>query len=133
MQRILVVDDNRDAATTLGGLLQMIGADVRVVYDGPAALEALRAFRPSVVMLDLGMPGMDGYEVAQRIRAQPDSVGHDTDRADRLGRGERPPPHAGGRLPASSGQTGRRRRDAGRADVAAAVDATKLRVLLPLH
>ena len=75
MQRILIVDDNRDAANTLGGLLQMIGADVRVVYDGPAALEVLRAFRPSVVMLDLGMPGMDGYEVAQRIRAQPDLSG----------------------------------------------------------
>jgi signal transduction histidine kinase len=75
MQRILIVDDNRDAANTLGALLQMIGADVRVVYDGPAALEMLRAFRPSVVMLDLGMPGMDGYEVAQRIRAQPDLSG----------------------------------------------------------
>ena len=72
-QRILVVDDNRDAADTLGGLLQVIGADVRVAYDGAAALEAIGAFRPSVVMLDLGMPGMDGYEVARRIRAQPGS------------------------------------------------------------
>jgi len=75
MQRILIVDDNQDAANTLGGLLQMIGADVRVVYDGPAALEVVRTFRPSVVMLDLGMPGMDGYEVARRIRAQPDLSG----------------------------------------------------------
>jgi len=72
-QRILVVDDNRDAADTLADLLQMIGADVRVAYDGTAALEAIGAFRPSVVMLDLGMPGMDGYEVARHIRALPGS------------------------------------------------------------
>jgi CheY-like chemotaxis protein/anti-sigma regulatory factor (Ser/Thr protein kinase) len=71
MQRILVVDDNRDAANTLGTLLQLIGADVRVVYDGEAALAAFGAFRPSVVLLDLGMPGMDGYEVARRLRAEP--------------------------------------------------------------
>ena len=72
-QRILVVDDNRDAADSLGDLLQLLGAEVRVAYDGAAALEALGAFRPSVVLLDLGMPGMDGYEVARRIRAQPGS------------------------------------------------------------
>jgi len=71
MQRILIVDDNRDAANTLGDLLQLIGAEARVVYDGATALEALGEFRPSVVLLDLGMPGMDGYEVARRIRAQP--------------------------------------------------------------
>ncbi len=71
MPRILIVDDNRDAANTLGALLQLIGADARVVYDGATALEALVEFRPSVVLLDLGMPGMDGYEVARRIRAQP--------------------------------------------------------------
>jgi CheY-like chemotaxis protein len=72
-QRILVVDDNRDAADTLGDLLELMGADVRVVYDGASALEAISAFRASVVMLDLGMPGMDGYEAARRIRAQPGS------------------------------------------------------------
>ncbi len=70
-ERILVVDDNRDAANTLADLLQTIGADVRVAYDGATALEALSAFRPSVAMLDLGMPGMDGYEVARHIRALP--------------------------------------------------------------
>jgi signal transduction histidine kinase len=69
--RILVVDDNRDAADTLFNLLQMMGAEARVAYDGAAALEATRIFQPSVVMLDLGMPGMDGCEVARRIRAQP--------------------------------------------------------------
>ena len=70
LQRILVVDDNRDSANTLGALLEALGADVRVAYDGPGALEAVVSFRPSVVLLDLGMPGMDGYEVARRIRAR---------------------------------------------------------------
>jgi signal transduction histidine kinase len=72
--RILVVDDNRDAADTLAELLLVIGADVRVEYDGASALEAIGAFRPRVVMLDLGMPGMDGFEVARRIRSQPASA-----------------------------------------------------------
>jgi CheY-like chemotaxis protein len=71
LQRILVVDDNRDSANTLGALLETVGADVRIAYDGPGALEAIGTFRPSVVLLDLGMPGMDGYEVARRIRAHP--------------------------------------------------------------
>jgi PAS domain S-box-containing protein len=69
-QRILVVDDNRDAADTLGMLLKFLGADVRAVNDGPAALDALRAFRPAVVLMDLGMPGMDGYEVARQVRRE---------------------------------------------------------------
>ncbi len=68
-QRILVVDDNRDAAASLGALLQILGAEVRVVHDGPSALAAFDAFHPQVTLLDLGMPGMDGYEVARRIRA----------------------------------------------------------------
>ena len=67
-QRILVVDDNRDAADTLGLLLEADGAAVRVVYDGRAALAQAEAFLPTSVLLDLGMPGMDGYEVARRLR-----------------------------------------------------------------
>jgi CheY-like chemotaxis protein len=67
-QRILVVDDNRDAADTLGLLLEADGADVRVVYDGRAALAMAETFMPSSVLLDIGMPGMDGYEVARRLR-----------------------------------------------------------------
>ncbi len=67
-RRVLVVDDNRDAADSLGALLEMLGARVRVVYDGHAALAALREFEPSVIFLDLGMPGLDGFEVARRIR-----------------------------------------------------------------
>jgi signal transduction histidine kinase/ActR/RegA family two-component response regulator len=68
---VLVVDDNADGADSLGLLLQMLGADVRVVYDGRAALAALDAFQPSAVLLDVGMPELDGYEVARRMRARP--------------------------------------------------------------
>jgi len=67
-KRILVVDDNRDAADTLGLLLEADGADVRVVYDGRAALAMAENYLPSSVLLDIGMPGMDGYEVARRLR-----------------------------------------------------------------
>ncbi len=66
--RILVVDDNRDAADSMGMLLESVGADVSVVHDGPAALDAIERLHPAVVLLDLGMPGMDGYEVARRVR-----------------------------------------------------------------
>jgi signal transduction histidine kinase len=69
-RRILVVDDNRDAADSLGLLLKVLGADVRVARDGAEALEAYSAYDPAVVLLDIGMPGMDGYEVARRIRAR---------------------------------------------------------------
>jgi PAS domain S-box-containing protein len=69
-RRVLVVDDNRDAADSLAMLLEFLGADTHVVDNGPAALTALETFRPTAVLLDIGMPGMDGYEVAQRIRQQ---------------------------------------------------------------
>jgi signal transduction histidine kinase/CheY-like chemotaxis protein len=68
-QRILVVDDNYDAAETLGALLAALGATVSVANGGHAALEVLDTFNPDAVLLDIGMPGMDGYEVSQRIRA----------------------------------------------------------------
>jgi len=70
-RRILVVDDNHDAASSLGRLLEVLGADVRVACDGREALEALDTFRPSVIVLDIGMPGMDGHEVARRVRQLP--------------------------------------------------------------
>ena len=73
--RVLVVDDNRDAAETLAMLLQMLGAEVTVVHDGSSALSAVSVHRPAVVFLDLGMPGMDGFEVARRIRGEPDHCG----------------------------------------------------------
>ena len=68
-QRFLVVDDNHDAADSLAMLLQAEGAEVRIAYDGPAALATLDSMRPDVVLMGLGMPGMDGCEVARRIRA----------------------------------------------------------------
>jgi CheY-like chemotaxis protein len=67
---VMVVDDNRDAADSLAALLQILGAEVCVRHDGQAALDALTDFRPAAVLLDLGMPGMDGYETAKRIRAR---------------------------------------------------------------
>jgi two-component system CheB/CheR fusion protein len=70
-QRILVVDDNLDAAESLTSLLRVWGHDVQVVHDGPAALELAPAFVPSFIFLDIGMPGMDGYEVAQRLKRMP--------------------------------------------------------------
>ena len=70
-QRVLVVDDSQDGADTLAMVLQTMGADPRVSYDGPSALLAMHDYRPSLVFLDLGMPGMDGYEVAEQIRADP--------------------------------------------------------------
>jgi two-component system CheB/CheR fusion protein len=70
--RILVVDDNADAAGTLALLLQVKGHEVSTAHDGPTALELARAYHPGVVFLDIGLPGMDGYEVARRLRGQPD-------------------------------------------------------------
>jgi CheY-like chemotaxis protein len=67
-RRVLVVDDNRDAAASLGMLLKYLGAEVHTVGDGAAALSAIESYRPDVVLLDIGMPVMDGFEVARRIR-----------------------------------------------------------------
>jgi PAS domain S-box-containing protein len=67
--KILIVDDNRDAAGSLAMLLTQLGAEVGVAHDGPGALAAFEQSRPRVVLLDIGMPGMDGYEVARRMRS----------------------------------------------------------------
>ncbi len=67
-RRILVVDDNVDAATSLSTLLRLLGHEVLTVHGGVEALQASEGFRPEVVMLDIGMPGMTGYEVARRLR-----------------------------------------------------------------
>lgn len=67
-QKILMVDDNRDAADTMAHLLACFGAEVRVEYDGEAAINAVEAFTPTTIILDIGMPVMDGYEVAHRLR-----------------------------------------------------------------
>ena len=68
--RVLVVDDNVDAAQSLGMLLEMTGHEIRLAYDGPTALQAAIDYQPDVVLLDIGLPGLDGYQVAQRIRQQ---------------------------------------------------------------
>jgi PAS domain S-box-containing protein len=69
--RILVVDDNPEAANSLGLMMKLVGHEVRTAYNGLAALELARTFQPQVLLQDLQMPGMSGYEVAQRLRAEP--------------------------------------------------------------
>ncbi|WP_292448484.1 AAA family ATPase [Methylibium sp.] len=68
---VLLVDDNRDAADSLGEMIKLLGAEARAVYDGPSALAAIEAQPPTLAFIDIGMPGMDGHELARRIRAQP--------------------------------------------------------------
>jgi CheY-like chemotaxis protein len=67
--RILVADDNEDAAQSLATLLEAVGHEVATAYDGLDAVESAAALRPDVVVLDIGMPTLDGYEAARRIRA----------------------------------------------------------------
>lgn len=74
-RRVLVVDDNADGAESLSELLRLLGHEVRTAPDGPAALGTARAFRPAVVLCDIGLPGMDGYEVARRLRADAATAG----------------------------------------------------------
>jgi CheY-like chemotaxis protein len=69
--RILIVDDNKDSADSMAMLQEIHGHEVRTASNGPEALEIAAAFSPEVVLLDIGLPGMDGYEVAQRLRAMP--------------------------------------------------------------
>ncbi|HYC01038.1 MAG TPA: ATP-binding protein [Candidatus Limnocylindrales bacterium] len=68
--RILVADDNRDAAESMGMMLRLMGNDVRTVHDGIEAVEEAATFRPDVVLLDIGMPRLNGYEAARRIRQE---------------------------------------------------------------
>jgi CheY-like chemotaxis protein len=70
-RRVLVVDDNVDAADMLAEAIRALGHDVRLAHDGPAAIHVAQAFAPEVVFLDIGLPGMDGYEVAVRLRRPP--------------------------------------------------------------
>jgi hypothetical protein len=67
---VLIVDDNPDAADSMALLVQLEGADTRTVYSGPAAIAAIDEHPPDVVLLDIGMPGLSGYEVCKRIRAK---------------------------------------------------------------
>lgn len=70
-ERVLVVDDNVDTATGLARLLSRRGYAVQVAHDGPSAIDLAESFAPRIVLLDIGLPGMDGYEVVRRLRDQP--------------------------------------------------------------
>jgi CheY-like chemotaxis protein len=72
-RRLLVVDDNKDAAESMSMLLEMWGHEVAFAYDGPSALETAQQWQPEAIFLDIGLPGMDGYEVAERLRELPQS------------------------------------------------------------
>jgi two-component system CheB/CheR fusion protein len=72
-RRLLVVDDNKDAAESMSMLLEMWGHEVAYAYDGPSALETAEQWHPEAVFLDIGLPGMDGYEVAERLRGLPEA------------------------------------------------------------
>jgi CheY-like chemotaxis protein len=88
--RILVVDDNVDTAESMTMLVEMLGHTVKTEHDGHSALRTAFEFRPDVVLLDIGLPGLNGYEVASRIRQQPSlnntllvaitGYGHESDR-----------------------------------------------------
>jgi len=69
--RVLIVDDNADAALTLAELVGLAGYEVRAAHDGAEALEVAKDFRPELALLDIGLPGMSGYELAQRLRGMP--------------------------------------------------------------
>jgi CheY-like chemotaxis protein len=92
--KVLVVDDNADTVLSFTMLLKASGHDVRAAYDGPTAVQVVLDYQPDVVLLDIGLPGLNGYEVARRIRQQPDfenvvlvaltGYGQDSDRQSSL-------------------------------------------------
>ncbi len=68
-RRVLVVDDNADAVTTMAMLVESLGGTAETAYDGETAVALALEFRPDIVLLDIGMPGIDGYETCRRLRA----------------------------------------------------------------
>ena len=97
-RRILLVDDHRWVAESLMKLLKLGGHDVRIAGDGPSALEEVSIFRPDIALLDIGLPGMDGYELAQCIPKQHGDRAHDLDRPYGLWARRGSSPSTGGRL-----------------------------------
>jgi len=73
-RRLMVIDDNRDAAESMSMLFELWGHEVVCVYDGRAALDTVAKFHPDAVFLDIGLPGMDGYEIAERLRELPQAT-----------------------------------------------------------
>lgn len=70
-RRILVVDDNRDSAISLGMMLSLMGNEIQTAHDGLEAVETAERFNPDVILLDIGLPKLNGYEACKRIRQQP--------------------------------------------------------------
>jgi CheY-like chemotaxis protein len=68
--KVLIVDDNHDGAESLASLLVLLGHEVRTVHDGDTAMVEATRYRPDVILLDIGLPGVDGYEVCRQIRRQ---------------------------------------------------------------
>ena len=73
-RRLMVVDDNKDAAESMSMLFELWGHEVICAYDGRSALDTAARYRPDAVFLDIGLPGMDGYEIAERLRELPESA-----------------------------------------------------------
>jgi CheY-like chemotaxis protein len=74
-RRILIVDDNHDSAMSLGMMLDLMGNETRIAHDGLAAVETAEQFRPDIILLDIGLPKLNGYDACRRIRGQPWSKG----------------------------------------------------------
>lgn len=74
-RRVMIADDNKDAADALGMLLDLAAHEIRVAYSGRSALTLARTFRPDVAFIDIGMPDLSGYEVAQELRREPWGAG----------------------------------------------------------
>jgi CheY-like chemotaxis protein len=71
-RRILVVDDNEDQAHSLSTLLELLGHEVKAAYDGHSAIAVAKEFIPDIALVDIGLPGLNGYDVARRLREQPE-------------------------------------------------------------
>ena len=109
-RRIMVVDDNRDLADSFAKLLRLMGHEVRTTHDGRQVVGAAHIFRPDLIFLDIGLPGMDGYAVAEAVRDDSTLRLHPPGRADRLWRRHRSAAHARSRILSPPGQAGAVRR-----------------------
>jgi len=72
-RRVLIVDDNRDSVETMATLIRLSGHEIEKAHDGETALEKAKSFKPEIILLDVGLPDMHGYEVAERLRAIPEN------------------------------------------------------------